>query len=360
VKNFTEADFFVLFVVWCLNFFWRYELMRNRLKGFTLIELLVVIAIIALLISILLPALGKAREAAKRSACASNQKQIFTAMVLYSQDYQGTFPTTDTSTITGTLSIGAETDVICNIKSGEDNDSDIASSSKISISQMLWKLVRGELAQAGIFLCPSSEQAGQKENLRDATSASDKANEPGPTMFIDFPFYTTSIYVPAGKNPTNYISYSYVQPYTAFSGSKGSWDYWCADGDPRMVIGADQNNGSNPIFSTLSSGTDYSKITAANMKTNVNSKNHTGDGQNCTYGDGHVNFEKSAYVGIGNDNIYTSRNGTSDSSGASYTPGVLDVKPDKDTAALGGTYDTVLIPVASMTQTTAWTATLSY
>ncbi len=67
--------------------------MKHRC-AFTLIELLVVIAIIALLVSILMPSLQKAKEMAKDVVCLSHQKNISLAIYLYAQDYNDTLPYT--------------------------------------------------------------------------------------------------------------------------------------------------------------------------------------------------------------------------------------------------------------------------
>lgn len=66
---------------------------RHGRRGFTLVELLVVIAVIAVLVSILLPALSKAREAAKAVQCASNLKQLGIGLKLYAHDWDGKVPT---------------------------------------------------------------------------------------------------------------------------------------------------------------------------------------------------------------------------------------------------------------------------
>lgn len=82
----------------CLNKTERLDIRRERYRsrllretGFTLIELLVVISIIALLVGILLPALGSARRTAQRLVCANNQRQVATSMFVYETD-SGTLP----------------------------------------------------------------------------------------------------------------------------------------------------------------------------------------------------------------------------------------------------------------------------
>ena len=65
--------------------------MKSRKKGFTLIELLVVVAIIALLLSILMPALNSVKERGKRVVCLNNLRQLGMANYIYAQQYGGRY-----------------------------------------------------------------------------------------------------------------------------------------------------------------------------------------------------------------------------------------------------------------------------
>jgi prepilin-type N-terminal cleavage/methylation domain-containing protein/prepilin-type processing-associated H-X9-DG protein len=73
----------------------KFYILNSIRRGFTLVELLVVIATISLLLSILMPSLGKARSMAKRLGCASNLKQIDLAVRLYLDSNNDTYPCAD-------------------------------------------------------------------------------------------------------------------------------------------------------------------------------------------------------------------------------------------------------------------------
>jgi prepilin-type processing-associated H-X9-DG protein len=110
-----------------------------------------------------------------------------------------------------------------------------------------------------------------------------------------------------------------------------SAELWNKDTDPRVAIGADGNNGKQPDHSQNGTIPDNN-----GLKTYVNSENHTGDGQNVLYGDGHCSWSNTAYVGLEDDNIYTAL--SPDYRGkAGTSSGVLSARP-RDSQ------DTVLIP----------------
>ena len=112
---------------------------RACASAFTLIELLVVIAIIAILAAILFPVFAKAREKARQTACLSNCKQIGTALMMYVQDNDETYPH---STGTG----GGPTFTY--------NDIDSKGGTK-SFSQHIWQQLYPYTKNWSVYLCPS-------------------------------------------------------------------------------------------------------------------------------------------------------------------------------------------------------------
>ena len=162
----------------------RRSLVRRSRNGFTLIELLVVIAIIALLIGILLPALGKARDSAKGALCLTNQRQLVLALTTYATDFNGRYPINVQSGLTNAQLPGNinriawfDVEVIGQYLPNSDSG-DLGGISENNVRATVG---------GGVMQCPNHQQAGRSYSMNYWASSATHYARPDGASFAATP-----------------------------------------------------------------------------------------------------------------------------------------------------------------------------
>jgi prepilin-type processing-associated H-X9-DG protein len=268
---------------------------KLRTSGFTLVELLVVVGIVTLMVTILLPAMSKARDASNKSKCASNLHQIGLAILLYQNDNNQSYPRTILDTSGAPVpNWGTPTEA----KVGAPNPFASPTESVNDVTASFFLLIRQEQITSQVFICPDSNAEkwdfGGKSN-----TAQNWVN-----------------WTDISKN----LSYSYENPFASNTAIANGWQL--KNPDATYAIAADMNPGTSVPNGAVAGGVTGIKptSTAAEMKTG-NSANHSQEGQNVLFGDGHAEWVTNPFCGSGHDNIYTGRFGMESSTAGPFVGG---------------------------------------
>ncbi|MCK4627654.1 MAG: type II secretion system protein [Sedimentisphaerales bacterium] len=294
----------------------------RRTKGFTLVELLVVIGIIALLVSILMPALGRARELAKRIQCASQLNGIGKAVAMYQNEYHDQNPGLwrlnpgVDKTVWGFGGAGG-TNTMYNSPGGTnltywcDTTMRPNMINNRTVGQCLYLLVKHEDVDVKMFVCPSADDIPM--TLDDAIDYAPQSDVENWEDLHDF------------QSCSN-LSYSYNDPWNRILDSSASasqvlmadkspafsdWDDSAhrgfisnVDSGGRPKTGDDEHVGTKIFGGTWDDSPRADAPGEVNLQ-HGNSKNHATECQNVLFADTHVKKYATPCVGVNEDNIFT-------------------------------------------------------